>query len=60
MGKCIKTSLAVVAAHSAAAHSAERQMRICKMQQGVIDAAAAERYVFDNFFAVLLIVGKKI
>jgi hypothetical protein len=60
VGKRVKTPLAMIAADSAAAGSAEWKMQICEMQQGVIDATAAKGEVSDNLFAMLPIVGKKI
>ena len=50
VGECLESRLAVISAHTAAADPAERHARIGEVQDGVIDAAAAESTGRSDFF----------
>ena len=50
MGKFFKTVLAMVAAHAAFAHTTERHLGGCQVDDGIVDAAASESASDQNLF----------
>lgn len=60
MAECLKAFFSVVGAHTGGAYAAKAQGGNGKMNDGIVDTAAAEGNMFDHVSLEGPIVGKKI